>query len=143
MQETLSSRTANFLGHSLPRPLLLSKRMLWLVLFLGAVIWALARAGLFQAGGEIINTGGWSLMVSFFEAGLNPEMSFDFLRLVLQAMLTTLAFAVCGLSLSVLFGFFLGIFASEAWWESRSPVKVKGWRSKGRRWWRKVMRCRS
>jgi phosphonate transport system permease protein len=69
-------------------------------------------------------------MVGFFKASLYPEISFEFLRLVLRATLTTLAFAVSGLTLSVIFGFILGIFASEVWWESRYPRRANGWRSK-------------
>lgn len=98
------------------RPRLISPGAFWVLLFLGGVIWSAFRAGLFE--GEIINSGGWSLLENFFRAITHPELSPEFLGLTLNAALTTLAYAVAGLFLSIIFGFVGGILSSEIWWDS-------------------------
>lgn len=133
MEDTLSRQSAKPWRRLTTRTSIPTSRILWLVFFIGAVLWAFARAGLVHGDQDIINTGGWPLLTDFFEASLRPELRLEFLNLVLKATLTTLAFAVCGLFLSVLFGFFLGIFASEVWWDSRIPNGINGWQSKCRK----------
>ena len=91
------------LSNPIRRPSFLNWRTIWVLLFLTAVIWALARAGFFER--DLINQGGWTLAARFVRAGLHPDLSPYFLRLTLDATITTLAFAVCGTCLALLFGF--------------------------------------
>jgi phosphonate transport system permease protein len=119
MQDTLSRRTARLAVPKIARPSYFNKKTLWLGLFVVAVIWSLYQAGLFQ--GELINTGGWTLVARFGQASVNPELSGDFLQLTVRATLVTLAFAVCGIFLSLIFGFASGILASEVWWTAIVP----------------------
>jgi phosphonate transport system permease protein len=87
--------------------------MMWVIIFIGGLVWALLESGIFQ--NELINSGGITLGLDFLTASFNPELSREFIQLTLEATLTTLAFAVCGLFLSVVFGFFGGVVASETW----------------------------
>ena len=89
-----------------------------------ALLWSLAQAGLF--GGEVVNAGGWPLVLRFLRAGLHPELSPAFLQLVFRAALVTLAYAVCGATLSTLFGFVGGVLASEVWWRAVMPSRGRG-----------------
>ena len=45
----------------------------------------------------------------------------DFLLLTIDAMLTTLAYAVCGTALSVVLGSVGGLLCSEVWWRTHMP----------------------
>jgi phosphonate transport system permease protein len=116
----------------LPRPSLLNKRTLWGLLTLAAIGWSLAQVGLFQK--EIVNTGGWNQMVRFLQATLHPEVSPQFLALTFKAAIVTLAYAVWGTVLSVLFGLIGGILASEVWWQSVFPARG-GNERQGRSYW--------
>jgi len=124
MQETLQQSAGSLASQPLKRPSFFNKKTMWTLLFLGAIIWSLVQAGLFQR--ELINAGGWELASRFIRASISPNLSPEFLRLTVDATLTTLAFAVCGTFLSLIFGFVGGIFASEIWWQSVFPHSA-GW----------------
>ncbi|RME49393.1 MAG: ABC transporter permease subunit, partial [Caldilineae bacterium] len=109
------------------RPAPLNRRSVGVILAGAVILWALAQAGLF--GGEVVNPGGWPLVLRFLRAGLHPERNPAFLRLVFRAALVTLAYAVSGATLSTLFGFVGGVLASEVWWRAVMPS-----RGGGRRW---------
>ena len=113
MQKTLNAKGIHTPLTVPPRPSLFNRQMLWVMVFFGVFIWALLESGIFQ--NDVINSGGFTLVWQFLSASLQPELSGEFIRLTLQATLTTLAFAVVGLFLSVVFGFFGGILASETW----------------------------
>ena len=100
------------------RPSLLNWRTLWGLLFVASFIWSLQSAGLF--GQDLVNEGGWTLGLRFLLAATRPELAPDFLWLTLDATLKTLAYAVCGTFLSVLFGLVGGVLCSEVWWQSAS-----------------------
>lgn len=116
MQKTLGSKAVGSVIE-IPQPhVFFNRRILWVAIFIGGLVWALMESGVFQ--NELINTGGIALGEKFLTASITPELSWDFLLLTLEATLTTLAFAVCGLFLSVVFGFFGGVVASETWLKS-------------------------
>jgi phosphonate transport system permease protein len=79
----------------------------------------LAQTGLFS--GDVINPRGGRLFERFFRAALTPELSIDFLGVVLEAALQTLTYAVIGIVVTVIIGFIGGLFASEVWWQSLFP----------------------
>lgn len=122
MQKTLNVKTITPPLAAPARPRLLSRQMLWLVVFFAVLIWAVFETGLFQKG--LVNSGGFTLALQFLGAGLQPELGGEFIRLTLHATLTTLAFAVAGLFLSVIFGFFGGIFASHTWIKSFTTARA-------------------
>ncbi len=110
-------RNLNHLSSPLPhRPSLLNFRSLWGLVFIASLVWSLHTAGLFQ--GDLINAGGWTLVLRFLTAAIHPDLSPELLKLTLEATLKTLAYAVCGTALSVLIGLVGGVLSSEVWWQS-------------------------
>lgn len=106
------------------RPLALGRRHLWLLAVIAAVAWSLWESGLFRR--ELVNEGGWSLVLRLASSILRPELSAEFLAVAWQATLATLAFAACGTALCLLIGSVGGILASEVWWESVFPPRGAG-----------------
>jgi len=125
MQDALSqSAVGSTRPDTIPRPSLLNRKTMWLLIFGAAVLGALAQTGLFRE--ELVNGGGWPLALRFVEASLHPDLSPEFLWLTLDATLVTLAFAVSGTFLSLTLGVIGGIFASEVWWLSVLPRRQPG-----------------
>ena len=98
------------------RPSPLNWRSLWGLLFVTSVVWSLHSAGLFER--DLVNEGGWTLVLHFLVAATHPYLALEFLQLTLDATLKTLAYAVCGTALSVLLGLVGGVLSSEVWWQS-------------------------
>lgn len=98
------------------RPSLLNGRSLWLLLLLLALTWSLAQASVF--GREIVNPGGWPLLLRFLHSSVRPDLSQEFLTLTFNAALITLGYAVCGVALSTLLGLLGGVLMSEVWWKA-------------------------
>ncbi len=98
------------------------KLSLWLLLVVGVIVLSLQQAGM--GGGEIFNPGGLELLGRFWQASLHPDLSYQLLQITFQSTLTTLAYAVCGTFLSVIFGIVAGIFASEVWWWAILPYRT-------------------
>jgi len=86
------------------------------------VAWSLIQAGAF-GGQTLINNGGWTLALQFAQAALHPKLNFEFLTLALNASLATLAYALCGTSLSLIIGMIGGVLSSEVWWQAASPTR--------------------
>lgn len=107
------------LSTSLPRAPRLSKRWWWLAAFLVAVGWSVWQTGAFRR--EVINPRGWRLVERFLAAALRPDLSGEFLAVVVEATLQTLTYAVLGIAVSLALGAAGGLFASEVWWLSILP----------------------
>ncbi len=97
------------------RPSLINWQTIWGLLFVVSVFWSLHVAGILQA--DLVNVGGWTLVFRFLGAVLSPDLSPEFLLLTLDAMLKTLAYAVCGTFFCLLIGLVGGILCSEVWWK--------------------------
>ena len=108
------------------RPSWWNGRTRWLLIFIAALLWSLAQAGLFE-GRHLVNGGGWPQVVAFWQAAFQPTLTRDFLAITLDATLVTLAYAVTGTFLSLLLGSGFGLLASEVWWESVWPRQAR-WR---------------
>lgn len=106
----------------LPVPRWLTLRLLWGLSVLGAIALALQPVGLFQR--PWLNLDGWSQLWQFIRAGGHPDLSPEILQLTLEATVTTLAYAVCGTTLSILLGLVGGIVASEVWWSAVFPQRT-------------------
>jgi phosphonate transport system permease protein len=122
MEDSLGTRTISSPLGVPARPGLLNRQVLWVLFFLGLLVWALLESGIFQQ--EIVNAGGFTLALQFLAASLQPQLDGEFIRLTLQATLTTLAFAVIGLFFSAVLGFFGGIFASHTWARSFTTARL-------------------
>lgn len=70
----------------------------------------------------MVNPAGWTVLRRFGEALGSPELSPEFLRLTLDASLTTGAYAVLGTTLSTVLGVVGGMVLTEAWW--RRPERA-------------------
>ncbi|HVM36038.1 MAG TPA: ABC transporter permease subunit [Actinomycetota bacterium] len=90
-----------------------SPRPLWALMLAGAV----GAAALVAVVGRdsLINPGGWGQIEAFVAAARSPELSADFLRLVWNATLTTLAYATLGTAASLVVGAVVGVPSSGAW----------------------------
>ncbi|NEP12600.1 MAG: ABC transporter permease subunit [Symploca sp. SIO2C1] len=101
------------------RPSPLNWHTLWGFAFLVSLFWSLQVAGVFQQ--DLVNLGGITLVWQFLKAAFSPNLSAEFLQLTVAATLKTLAFAVCGTSLSVLIGMVGGLLSSQVWWCAVAP----------------------
>ncbi len=86
-----------------------------------AFLASLVHAGVGQ--GDVVNPAGWPQVRAFFVAAIDPVLSPDFLRLTLDATLTTVSYAVLGTALASAIGVVGGVLASETFW---SPAGVSG-----------------
>ena len=102
------------------RPSAFNRKTLWLLIALGVITWSVLQTGVFRE--NLVNAGGWSTAARFFSAVLHPDFSFNFLRLTLEATITTLAYAVLGIFLSTIFGFFGGILGLRDLVEYSPPI---------------------
>lgn len=104
---------------------------MWGLVVVLAIAWSIWQTGLFHR--DLINEGGWALVNRFLSAFLHPELSRSFLALTLDSTLITLAYAVCGTTLSLLIGIVGGILSAEVWWESMAYAR-KGKGESRARW---------
>ncbi len=104
---------------TIPRPPLWTVSRAWLVVVLVAIVLALLPTGLLRQ--DLLNSGGIPQLWQFVSAAIHPDVSLDFLRITARAMLTTLAYAVCGTTVSVMIGLLFGILTSEVWWQTIAP----------------------
>jgi len=111
------------MDQSLSRPSRWNRRSVWGLIALGAIALSLYEAGLFHQ--DWLNLGGLTQLGQFFQASTQPDLSPEFLRLTFDATVITLAYAVCGTCLSLLFGLVGGVFASEVWWQSVFPRQAQ------------------
>ena len=98
-------------------------RLVWAIAVGAAFVWALLAAG--AGSRELVNPGGWPLLGRFAVAAVRPELGNDFLAIVWEATLTTLAYAVLGTAVSLVLGVIGGIAASRVWWHRRP--RSGGW----------------
>lgn len=91
----------------------------WILVTLVAIALSLGSVGLGRS--EWVNWGGFPQFWRFFAAAAHPHLSGDFLQLTVRATLTTLAYAVCGTTLSVGLGLVGGILSAEVWWQALFP----------------------
>ncbi len=101
------------------RPSFWNERTAGLLLLAGGVGWALWHAGLFQR--DLVNEGGWSLLLRFGQAAFQPDLSPALLQVTWEAMLSTLAYALYGTALSLGIGLAGGLLSSALWWRTLLP----------------------
>jgi phosphonate transport system permease protein len=101
------------------RPSFWNERTAGLLLLAGGVGWALWHAGLFRR--DLVNEGGWLLLLRFGQAAFQPDLSPELLQVTWEAMLSTLAYALYGTALSLGIGLAGGLFSSALWWRTVLP----------------------
>lgn len=108
------------------RPAQLNGRSLWLLGAIGAIFGSFYIAGVGQTQVPLFNRGGVGQFAEFWLAAFTPDLSREFLGVIGQAALVTLAYAVCGTTLSVTLGLVGGVLASESWWRTVLPRRKTG-----------------
>ncbi|NEP15895.1 MAG: ABC transporter permease subunit [Leptolyngbya sp. SIO4C1] len=101
----------------------------WGLGLLAALLWALTQTGWGQR--PVWNPGGLPQAFQFVSASWQPDLSADFLAVIVRATGITFAYAVCGTTLSLLLGFIGGILTADIWWQTllghpRYPLGLRG-----------------
>ncbi len=99
------------------------RRLVGLVVVLGPVLWALKRA--FPADGAVVNRGGAPLVGDLLSKAFSPRLDPGFLRLVLDATGTTLAYAALGAAGALVIGILGGLVLSNVVWARRPPLPIR------------------
>ncbi|MGB7086072.1 MAG: ABC transporter permease subunit [Phormidesmis sp.] len=86
-----------------------------LLLWLALTAWSLWLSGIGRR--PVVNWAGFALVGQFWSAALHPALDSEFGRVIGEATVTTLAFAVCGTALSLVVGLVGGIACSRVWWQ--------------------------
>lgn len=115
----MSEKVARAVHPITQKPRLRHRGWFW-VLVAVSVVWAAAQAQLFNR--PLINPGGWTLVVRLIDGLLHPVLSAAFLQLTLNSALVTLAYAVLGTFLSLVFGLVGGVLSSETWWQAHGTT---------------------
>ena len=92
-----------------------------LLLLIIGLLWAGWRAGI---GANIVNVRGWPNLLEFWSASLRPELGASFVRLTIDAALTTFALAVLGTVASLAIGAVGAVITSELLWENHIVRRV-------------------
>jgi phosphonate transport system permease protein len=103
------------------RPSPWTERTGWLVVALAAIALSAYTAGLGQWHREIFNWGGLTQAWQFLTASVTPDLTPEFLAVIGQAALVTLAYAVVGTGFSIVLGLLGGVLSSEIWWRTLFP----------------------
>lgn len=90
-------------------------RRLWLPL---VSLLALIGYGAWMSTANLWNPNGWPQFLAFWQASLHPDLQIPLLVTAWQALLTTLAYAICGTVLSVCCGFVGSVLISEVGWQA-------------------------
>ncbi|MDB9526911.1 ABC transporter permease subunit [Oscillatoria sp. CS-180] len=97
----------------------------WWGLSLGAIATSFYQAGIGRPDAEVFNSGGLRQFAEFWLGALQPDLSAEFLNIIVRATVVTLAYAVCGTTLSVGLGFVGGILISKCWWQTIFPEQTR------------------
>ncbi|MFP5283947.1 MAG: PhnE/PtxC family ABC transporter permease, partial [Actinomycetes bacterium] len=92
-----------------------SRRLLGLLVVVG-LVWSLAAAR--GESPALVNPGGWPQVRAFLAAAVAPETSPAFLRVVGEATLVTVAYAVLGTALALALGVLGAFGASATFWRA-------------------------
>jgi phosphonate transport system permease protein len=67
---------------------------------------------------DILNFNGIPQLWRFLSASLHPNLSWELLKITLDASIVTLAYAICGTFLTLILGTIAGLLCSEVWWQT-------------------------
>jgi phosphonate transport system permease protein len=85
------------------------------------VVWSLW--GAVAGRGTVLNPAGARQVGRFLAASLHPDLSLEFLGVVVRASLITASYALVGTALAVTVGLVMGTMISETWWTAgRAPA---------------------
>ncbi|MDR7078324.1 phosphonate transport system permease protein [Neobacillus niacini] len=87
----------------------LHKRFILTLLLLFVFIWSLTSV---HWNAELYHAGGIPTMLQIFEGLIQPNLDLDILMVGLESTWITLAYAVAGMSLAIIYAFIVGVLAS-------------------------------
>lgn len=99
------------------------RRILGVLIVLVPLAWAASRA--VSGGTDIFNRGGVPLVGDLLAKALAPRLDAEFLGVVLDATVTTLAFAALGTAGALVVGVLGGLVLSDVAWSRRPPAPVR------------------
>lgn len=100
-----------------------ARRIVGLLLFAVPLVWAWWQA--VPDGSDVVNRSGLSLVTDLVASMLHPQLSKEFLAVVLDAAVVTLMFAALGTAGALVIGLVGGVVLSDAAWRSRPPRAVR------------------
>jgi phosphonate transport system permease protein len=93
----------------------LGNRRLWIIAVGAAVAWSFWDAGLGRQ--PIVNPGGGTIATRFVSAAWRPDLSGEFLDIVVRAVAVTGAYALLATGFALVTGVIGGVLSSETFWE--------------------------
>ncbi len=99
-----------------------ARRLIGIALIVVPLGWALLRA---TEDGDIVNHGGLALVDDLLASALHPSLAPEFLVIVADATIVTLAFAALGTAGALVIGILGGLVLSDVVWSSRPSAPVR------------------
>jgi len=99
-----------------------ARRVIGLTLIVVPLGWAWLRA---TSDGDIVNRGGLALIDDLLASAFHPSLAREFLAVVADATVVTLAFAALGTAGALVIGVFGGLVLSDVVWSSRPSAPVR------------------
>jgi phosphonate transport system permease protein len=100
-----------------------TRRLIGLLLLLVLLVWSWQRA--VPGDSDLINRGGLRLVGGLLASALHPQLSTDFLAVVLAAAVVTVTYAALGTAGALVIGLAGGLLLSDAAWDRRPPPAVR------------------
>ncbi|MDQ3617096.1 MAG: ABC transporter permease subunit [Actinomycetota bacterium] len=100
-----------------------ARRAVVVLLVVLPLVWSWRRA--LPEDSEVVNRGGVPLVADLLASVLRPDLSADFLALVLDAVVVTLVFAALGTAGALVVGILGGLVLSDVAWDHRPPRGVR------------------
>jgi phosphonate transport system permease protein len=101
----------------------LVRKLVAVAVVVGLLVWAVRRA--VPADGDLVNHGGLGLLGDIAGAAMRPSTDPDFLLVVLEAAVTTLALALLGTAGALVLGLVGGLVLSDVAWGDAPPWPVR------------------
>ncbi len=99
------------------------RKTTFLLALIGLPAWAFHRS--LPPSGEIVNRGGLTFLDEIASSALHPSLDPEFLRIVFDASVTTLALALLGTVGALVIGLTGGLVLADATWAGRLPWPVR------------------
>lgn len=100
-----------------------TRRLIGLLLVVVPLVWSWQQA--VPSGAEVVNQGGLPLIGDLLGSALRPQLSADFLGVVLDAAVVTLIYAALGTAGALAIGLPGGLILSDVAWDGRPPHLVR------------------
>lgn len=110
-------------GRRTTRGRVVARRLVGVLVVAVPLLWAMGRT--LSESTDLVNAGGLRLLDDLLGAALRPELGTDFLRVVLDASVTTVVFAAVGTAVAMVIGAVGGLVLSDTAWGGRPSAPVR------------------